>query len=295
MNLNQLYYFQAIAKLQHFSRAAEQLHISQPSLSYAMSSLEKELGTQLFEKQGRNVALTKYGKIFLEHVNASLEELETGKLQLQKYTSSEQGQIDIGYVSPLAPRYIPKMARSFLSLEENKNVNFTFYQGITSHLIEGLKDEKYDVIFCSLVEDEPDIAFMPILQHSLSVVVPSNHPLAKFDEISLCDIEPYPLVVYRKDTGLGKLIQNAFQQADIHPTIISEAEGEQALYGLVAEGFGISLVALIPEIHLYDVKAIKIKEPYCQRHIHMSYLKNHFHPAALKRFIQYAKDSQFEM
>lgn len=295
MNLNQLYYFQSIANLQHFSRAAEQLHISQPSLSYAMSCLEKELGTQLFEKQGRNVVLTKYGKIFLEHVNSSLEELESGKLQLQKYTSSEQGQIDIGYVYPLAPRYIPKMARSFLTVPENKNVNFTFYQGITSQLIEGLKSEKYDVIFSSFVEDEPEIEFIPILQHSLYLVVPNSHPLAEFDEVSLKEIADYPLVIYRKDTGLGKLIQNAFAQAEISPEIISEAEGEQALYGLVSEGFGLSLVAVIPEIHMYDVKAIKIKEPYCQRYIHMAYLKNHFQPAALKRFIKYAKENTFEM
>lgn len=295
MNLNQLYYFQAIAKLQHFSRAAEQLHISQPSLSYAMSCLEKELGTQLFEKQGRNVVLTKYGNIFLEHVNSSLAELETGKLQLQKYTSSQQGQIDIGYVYPLAPRYIPKMARSFLSVSENKNVNFTFYQGITSQLVEGLRKEKYDVIFSSYSDDEPDIEFVPILQHSLSLVVPSEHPLAQYDEVSLKEIEQYPLVIYRKDTGLGKLIQRAFKQADISPQIISEAEGEQALYGLVAEGFGLSLVAIIPEMNLYDVKAIKIKEPYCERFIHMGYLKNHFQPVALKRFIQYAKENRFEM
>ncbi|MDD3402092.1 MAG: LysR family transcriptional regulator [Hespellia sp.] len=295
MNLNQLYYFQAIAKLQHFSRAAEQLHISQPSLSYAMSSLEKELDTQLFEKQGRNVVLTKYGKIFLEHVTLSLEELEAGKLQLQKYTSSQQGQIDIGYVYPLAPRYIPKMARSFLSMKENKHVNFTFYQGITSRLVEGLKAEKYDVIFGSLVQTEPDIEFVPLLQHSLSVVVPLDHPLAELDTISLPQIEPYPLVVYHRGTGLGQLTLKAFELAGIHPEIISEAENEQALYGLVSEGFGLSLVAEIPEIHLYQVKAIHVEEPYCQRHIHMGYLKNRFQPAALKRFIQYAKQNQFEM
>ena len=84
MNLNQLYYFQTVARLQHFSKAADELHISQPSLSYAMSSLEKELETCLFEKQGRNVVLTKYGKFFLEHVDRSLEELEAGIRQLKK-------------------------------------------------------------------------------------------------------------------------------------------------------------------------------------------------------------------
>lgn len=295
MNLNQLYYFQTIARLQHYTKAAEELHISQPSLSYAMSSLEKELNTCLFEKQGRNVILTKYGKVFLEHVTASLDELEMGKLQLKKYTSSEQGQIDIGYVYPLAPRYIPKLARSFLSESINKEVSFTFYQGITSQLIEGLKSEKYDVIFASLVPTETDVEFIPLLQHSLSIVVPTDHPLAINDELSIEDLADYPLVVYHKDTGLGQLTLKAFELAGMYPNITAEAENEQALYGLVAQGFGISLAAIIPEIELYDVKIIQVKEPYCQRHIHMGYLKNRFQPAALKRFIQYSKDNGFEM
>ena len=65
MNLNQLYYFKTIAKLQNIRIASEKLNVSQPSLSVSMTNLEDELGIKLFEKQGRNVKLTKYGKIFL--------------------------------------------------------------------------------------------------------------------------------------------------------------------------------------------------------------------------------------
>ena len=66
MNLNQLHYFAKLAEVEHYTKAAEELSISQPSLSHAVSSLEKEIGTKLFEKQGRGVVLTKYGKIFIE-------------------------------------------------------------------------------------------------------------------------------------------------------------------------------------------------------------------------------------
>lgn len=295
MNLNQLYYFQTVARLQHFSKAAQELHISQPSLSYAMSSLEKELETCLFEKQGRNVVLTKYGRFFLEHVNASLQELENGIHQLQKYTSSKKGQIDIGYIYPLAPRYIPKMARSFLSLPENKDVNFTFYQGITSDLIDGLKNEKYDIIFSSQVPEETDLEFHSLIEHTLSVIVPVGHPLARLDEIQFHQIIDYPLVVYNRETGLGQLTLKLFEISNLTPNIICEAENEQALYGLVSEGFGISLAAVIPEVKLYQVKVIPVVESYCKRHIHMAYLKNRYQIPAVKRFIQYAQTHSFEI
>ncbi|AXU28226.1 UNVERIFIED_CONTAM: LysR family transcriptional regulator [Clostridioides difficile] len=72
MNLNHLHYFRVLAKVEHYTKAATQLFIPQPSLSNAISILEKELDTFLFEKQGRNVCLTKYGRFFLTYVDKAL-------------------------------------------------------------------------------------------------------------------------------------------------------------------------------------------------------------------------------
>ena len=82
MNLKQLYYFKMLAKTEHMTQAAEQLSITQPSLSHSMTELEKELGTFLFEKNGRNIRLTKYGHFFLSYVERSLNELEHGEKAL---------------------------------------------------------------------------------------------------------------------------------------------------------------------------------------------------------------------
>ena len=68
MNLNQLYYFRTLAELEHYTKAAEKLNISQPTLSHSIAAMEKELGANLFEKQGRNVVLTKYGRIYIFYV-----------------------------------------------------------------------------------------------------------------------------------------------------------------------------------------------------------------------------------
>lgn len=79
MNLNHLNYFRVLAKVEHYTQAASILSITQPSLSHAISNLESELGTYLFEKQGRNVKLTKSGKLFLKYVDESLNILEIGE------------------------------------------------------------------------------------------------------------------------------------------------------------------------------------------------------------------------
>lgn len=96
MNLNHLYYFKTLARVEHYTRVAQELSITQPSLSHAISCLEDELGTYLFEKQGRRVVLTKYGKIFLQYVTNSLDMLEVGIKRTKAMTSESSGIIDLG-------------------------------------------------------------------------------------------------------------------------------------------------------------------------------------------------------
>lgn len=83
-----------MAELEHFTQAAAKLAITQPSLSHAILELEKELGTYLFEKQGRNVRLTKYGQFFSTYVNSALNQLEQGERQLKEMVSPSHGKID---------------------------------------------------------------------------------------------------------------------------------------------------------------------------------------------------------
>ena len=98
MNLNHLSYFRILAKLEHYTQAAEELSITQPSLSHAMSTLEKDLGTYLFEKQGRNIKLTKHGKIYFEYVDRALSELEKGEKKIRELSNVSTGTIELGYI-----------------------------------------------------------------------------------------------------------------------------------------------------------------------------------------------------
>ena len=84
MNLRQLKYFRTIAEYEHYTKAAEELSVHQSSLSHAMQSLEREVGVDLFVRNGRNVILSQYGKMFLPHVVKVLDELETGATELRR-------------------------------------------------------------------------------------------------------------------------------------------------------------------------------------------------------------------
>lgn len=295
MNLNQLYYFKMVAKLEHFRNAAKELHISQPSLSHSISSLEDELGAKLFEKQGRCVKLTKYGKIFLKYVEESLTALELGEEKLRKFTHATKGNIDIAYVSPVSSYYIPKTVRNFLDKEENKDITFTFKQEITAEVIEGLKSSKYDIGFCSFVNDEPSITFKPILKQELVVIVPDSHELSNlkeidFKNIDINEIEKHPIVAYNKNSGLGKFTSKIFNELNINPNIIFEGEDENAIAGLVSENFGIALVAKIPQLNNFNIKQIPVVNIEHERFIYLAYMKDRYFPPALTTFIKYMED-----
>ena len=104
MTLNQLQYFYQAAKTQHFNHAADNLSISQPSLSRAIASLENELGVILFERMGRNVSLTKAGQVFLEQTEKILEDIAVAERKMHQLAASG-GEISIAYVFPLSMHF----------------------------------------------------------------------------------------------------------------------------------------------------------------------------------------------
>lgn len=119
MNLQQLYYFRTLAEVKHFTKAAMKLMVTQPSLSHSISDLEAELGIALFVRTNRMVTLTKYGELFLEYVDQSLNLLDEGRARLEDFISPEQGVVSLHYVSSIDP-FVPYLVARYF--QENKGL-----------------------------------------------------------------------------------------------------------------------------------------------------------------------------
>lgn len=291
MNLNQLYYFQKVAKLQHYHQAARELNISQPSLSRSISNLEEELGLQLFKKNGRNIELTKYGKVFLEHVNRILEEVKIAEDKMRSFAASSGGHIDIGYVFPLAKSYIPHLVRSFLNREQNQKITFSLNQEITKDLIRALKTEKYDVIFGSKVPEESEIEFIPVVNQEMVIIVPPGHPLKYKKPLLLEDLTEYPIIGYDRTSGLGQYTNAIYRQNHMKPSIAFETSDENAIASLVAENFGIGFVAHVESLKEYNVNILHLDNVKPYHTVYMAYLKNHPTIPAVRKFIDFVLET----
>ncbi|NGM84952.1 LysR family transcriptional regulator [Paenibacillus sp. 7124] len=288
MNLRHLQYFQVIAEMEHITQAAVKLSITQPSLSHAISELEKELGTSLFEKQGRNIRLTKYGRLFLGYVNRALDELEKGEKRLRELTSPSAGVVDLAFIGTLGTHFIPALVQSFSVMEEHRQISFTFHQGSTRKMIQGLKDDLYDIAFCAYAERDPELEFVPLAEQELVVITPSNHPLTGSGSVELKEIAAYPLVYFAESNELRPILDGLFAKAGARPNIVCELEEDSAMAGLVSVGYGIAVMPRFSALAHYDVDVLSVAYPAYDRFIYAVSVRSRYLSPAASEFRNFA-------
>ncbi|WP_019240288.1 MULTISPECIES: LysR family transcriptional regulator [Bacillus] len=292
MNLYQLYYFRTLAKLEHYTKAAEELSMTQPSLSNAISTLESELEVRLFEKHGRNIKLTKYGKMFLPYVENSIKELEAGAKKMNEVRSHSEGLISLGYIYTLSSYFIPNLINSYMQEYPNKDIKFAFEEGRTrefcsASLVKDLKDEKCDLIFISLIPSDPEVEFICIGEQNLVALLPNDCPLARHETIDLKDIAPYSLIQYTGRIGLKREIESLFKEINMIPKVQCEVADDLSMAGLVAANVGIAIVPDNPAFRNYNITVRPISNPSYKRKIYLGYMKHRFVSESVLSFKDY--------
>lgn len=293
MNLTHLKYFVALAHLEHYTRAAEQLNITQPSLSYAIGSIEDELGIKLFEKSGRRAVLTRYGRQFLNEVEPVLDSLDQSFLHMQEIGQGKEN-IRISFLSVLGIRYIPELIASYRKTETGSLADFSYHNGLSEDLLFSVENGKSDIAFCSYAPGHPSLEFVPIASQELVAIVPENHPLASKEEIDLAELIPYPQICFNMKSGLRRIIDDLYRQIGMQPQIAMEAEEDRVIAGFTAAGFG---VAVVPEMYVLDqlpVKRLRIVTPEWQRPFYMVYPKNTDKTAGVQALIRYVNQQTEE-
>ncbi|MBQ6315025.1 MAG: LysR family transcriptional regulator [Mogibacterium sp.] len=289
MTLNQLSYFRVVARLENFRAAAEELYISQPSLSRSIDSLEKELGVLLFDRSGRGIVLTKSGRLFLEYVERILEECDIAIYKMKELSTSG-GRIDIGYVFPLANYYIPHKVRTFLDKPGNEHITFGFTQNRTSSIINDIKKGLVDVGFCAYVDSEEDLEFVPILKQEMVIITDRDHPLTAMDKLSIRELENYPVIGYDRMSGLGGYTNRLYRNMGLKPDIVCECSDENAIQALVSEKFGIALVARVDVLNDKDISIHSVSDADLVHYVNMVWLRNHYQMPAVKKFIDFMRE-----
>ncbi len=242
MELDQLRYFCAIVDAGGFSRAARQIHVSQPSLSQQIRKLEDELGARLFDRLGRSVRLTELGRAFLPHARGVLRELEAARGDVLERKASIGGTICVGVIPTIAPYFLPPLLTAFS--RQHPEARVTVVEEITPLLLEKLRAGGVDAALVALPLPVRSHEFeaLPLLREKLYAVLPNRHPLARGPALSLSDLSGEPFLLLRDGHCFRETAVAACKRAHLNPQIVFESGQFSSLFGMVAAGVGISLV-----------------------------------------------------
>jgi DNA-binding transcriptional LysR family regulator len=241
MELIQLKYFLTVVKFKHFTQAADELCISQSSLSKHIKALENELGIQLLDRSTRNFNLTAFGEEFVLFCNKVLEDYNQLNSMLKAYLAQEKQHIKIGAVPVMNQYGITTIIAAF---QKNfPNILVEIIQRKTKELISLLKKGELDIAF--FVTDSVttfDFDINPIMYDELVLITRKDHPLASQNSLTFSDISNESFVFFDPASGIHDISIESCKQAGFSPNIVHECTQIDTMLELVAEGLGISLL-----------------------------------------------------
>ncbi|WP_414698086.1 LysR family transcriptional regulator [Peptacetobacter sp. AB845] len=296
MNLYHLKYFVTLAHLEHYTKAAEQLSITQPSLSHAIASLEKEINIRLFEKDGRNIVLTRAGKNFLTDIEKALALIDESINSIHLSEIGE-GYIDIAFHKNMIASFIPDLARKFLNEHTGEKIDFKFHYDAesTEDLVKGLYSKDFDFIFCSKCVNDKHLEYIPVFKQKAILLVPENHPLADKDSVKLEDTLEYNHILYTKSYTLLDKLSTYLNEKEKNTNISYKTEDINVIASLVAGDFGISIVPENTKINLKGVKSISISDLDWQNTVYMAYLKSSYEIPVIGEFKAFIKENAINL
>jgi DNA-binding transcriptional LysR family regulator len=288
MEWQQLEYFRVVADLEHFTKAAERLAISQPALSRSITKLETELGVTVFDRLGRTVRLNSFGKIFLNHVERALKEIHAGMEEVAELNDPATGTISLAFLLTLGLNLLPDMIGKFN--QQYPRIEFQLYQNATPFILKYLEAGEVDLCLTGRVDRQPGLIWHKLLDEELFAYLPADHSLAARDELDLAELADEPFISLKKGFGMRTLTETFCEQAGFIPRIKFEGDDVATIVGLVSSGLGVSMIPTFPGIDSNRIKRIPIAKPSCEREIGLAWLEGKTLSASAELFRNFVID-----
>jgi DNA-binding transcriptional LysR family regulator len=240
MELHQLEYFLAVAGHLHFTRAAEALHVAQPSVSQQIRKLEDELGVRLFHRMKRRVALTPAGETLLPWARRVLGDIAEARAEVQELTALRRGRLAVGAPPSVSTTLLPHALASFH--DAYPGVSLTLREAGSGDLIRYLEQGELDLAAIILPAGHPALETTPLLDEELVLAVPPGHELAGLDVVELAALRDVPLVMFREGYDLREATMTACRQAGFEPRLALDGGEMDSVLRCVEAGLGVAVV-----------------------------------------------------
>ncbi|RKP57000.1 LysR family transcriptional regulator [Cohnella endophytica] len=244
MEFRQLLYTIQIASERNFSRAAEKLHIAQPSLSQQLSKLEKELGVLLFKRSTNSVELTYAGSVFVEKAQQIVDMADQLRREMEDIADMRKGRLVVGSLPMTGAHVLPYVLPVFR--EAYPDIEIVLIEESTRRLEQLTASGGTDVSLLTLPLVEPSLQYIPLMDEEISLAVPNDHELAgkayANEAIPLSRLRDEPFVLLKKGQGFRMIAHELCKSAGFDPKVVFESGNIETVQSLVAAGMGIAFV-----------------------------------------------------
>ena len=276
VELAQLEAFLQVAHHRSFSRAAESLFLTQPSVTARIQALERELGERLFERTGRSVTLTDAGRAFMPHAQRALTAVQEGADAIEAVRHGDVGNIRIGASSTIATYVLPKIVKKFREARPRVHINLS--TGNTEEVVEKLLSGDVHVAITRLTQ-HPEIESVHLYNDDLALVVSPQHPFAKKGRVTVIEAGREPFLFFERSSSYHSLIYSMFLRVGVVPESVMELDSMETTKHMVEAGLGIAILPVMSvdrEIEAGTLARVEIRdmEQPAQREVGVHVLRN---------------------
>ncbi|ANF97394.1 LysR family transcriptional regulator [Paenibacillus bovis] len=246
MELRQLQYALQIAAERNFSRAAEKLHIAQPSLSQQLSKLEKELGVLLFQRNTSTVELTHAGSSFVEHAQKIIDSVEQLRKEMADISQLQSGRVIVGSMQITGSHLLPHVLPAFRAAYPQ--IDVVLLEDTSLNLEKLTASGQTDLSLLALPLTESSLTYEPVAEELIDLAVPPTHPLAQrflagdHTPVKLSELKDESFIVLKKGQGFRKIVFDVCGEAGFEPQVVFESNNIETIQSLVATGMGVTFV-----------------------------------------------------
>jgi LysR family cyn operon transcriptional activator len=284
MELRHLRYFLAVTEAHSFTRAAERLHVTQPTLSHQIKQLEALIGTVLFERAGRDVELTAAGRLFRPYCERILKEVEASTLALSELEGLMRGTLRIAVFHSFSNSMLPPVLSQFALRYPGVHVVARLVP--RSEMESNLATGDLDLAVAYTSEENEHIVNERLFDEELVLVVGARHPSAARTSMRMREIAELPLVLLTPEFGARQFIDRFFQGAGLRPHIVLEMNAIEPILSTIRNS---KLAGVLAEGAVADGKGlrlIRLTEPQPKRTVGILWRRNGHRSAAAQRMAE---------
>ena len=286
MDIRQLRYFSAVVRTGSFTRAAEELGISQPTLSQQIRTLEKQIGNPLFERLGRSIRLTAYGEALRQPAAEILQQVAEAKSSLDQLQEGVRGKLRVGVIPTIMPYLIAPRVGAFS--KRFPDVDLQFIEDTTPHLVEQLQSGDIDLAISGLPVRNPDILCSELTREPLFLAVAERHPLTREKSIDLQDLQHERFLLLKEGHCLRDDVLRTCARGRTELHRVFESDQLASIFQFVRSGFGLTVVPAMTASHSEGCKLIPLRGNSFRR---IGYLRARRHVVSrpMKEFIAWLR------